>query len=373
MVCIAAFIILILAGVVIAFLSIFKRDLGRKYLKVLKKSWHCFSRHLTFRKCDTNFQDDVKTALLKKVALKKPQLIKPLSKVIEIASVLIVVITVWSLVEGVKAGLALWTLGTCNVSHPASCALGAESCSIDEEDLNWFSEWGEIIGAIPDRLKNWNANDYIITPSVLLNDVDEKYKANDDAAVVLDVIDPGCSVCLSSFRNQLKKEDYMKSHKVNLMVYAIKDGEGNYKFKNSGVVEKYYYALALLSEKAEEAKRADHEETTKNTELENPYKGLALKLINRIFTEKNKENKNWQPIFNDELSNEDAEKEIKAWLKEWKLNDKQIKTVVDKTTAEETKNHIEKVRAKVENEIKPKGIPTMIYDGQKHMGLFKAE
>ena len=66
MVCIAAFIVLIVVGIFVAFLSIFKRDLGKKYLKVLKKSWHCFTRHLTFRKCDTSFQDDVKTALLKK-------------------------------------------------------------------------------------------------------------------------------------------------------------------------------------------------------------------------------------------------------------------------------------------------------------------
>lgn len=125
MVCIAAFIILIVIGIFVAFISIFKRDLGKRYLKVLKKSWHCFTRHLTFRKCDTSFQDDVKTALLKKVVLKNPKAVKPLSVTIEVASILIVIITAWSLVEGIKAGLALWALGTCNVSHPASCALGA--------------------------------------------------------------------------------------------------------------------------------------------------------------------------------------------------------------------------------------------------------
>ena len=107
MVCIAAFIILIVVGVFVAFISIFKRDLGKKYLKVLKKSWHCFTRHLTFRKCDTSFQDDVKTALLKKVVLKKPEAVKPLSITIEVASILIVIVTAWSLIEGVKAGLAV--------------------------------------------------------------------------------------------------------------------------------------------------------------------------------------------------------------------------------------------------------------------------
>ncbi len=99
MVCIAAFIILILIGIVVAFLSIFNRDLGRKYLKLLKKSWHCFSRHVTFRKCDTNFADDVKNMLLKKVVIKKPTWVKPISITIEVASILIVVVTALSLIH----------------------------------------------------------------------------------------------------------------------------------------------------------------------------------------------------------------------------------------------------------------------------------
>ena len=349
MVCIAAFIVLIVVGIFVAFLSIFKRDLGKKYLKVLKKSWHCFTRHLTFRKCDTSFQDDVKTALLKKVVLKKPGAVKPLSITIEVASILIVIVTAWSLIEGIKAGLALWTLGTCNVSHPASCALGAESCSIDEEDLNWFSEWGEIFAAIPDRLKTWNAKDYFVDPIETINKID-----TDGMEAALDVMDPGCSVCLSSYRNQLKDEKFMKKHAVYIILYTIKNSDGSPKFKNSELLTNYYYALLQLS-----------------VTNPNPYDGLSLKLIDRLYTGKNKDDRNWQPLFNNDYDNETAEKVIKEWLKEWGLSDANIKTVAEKTKSAEVKDQIEKVRKMVEEEIKPKGIPTMIYDGQKHLGLYK--
>lgn len=342
MICIAAFIVLIVVGVFVAILSIFKRDLGKKYLQVLKKSWHCFTRHLTFRKCDTSFQDDVKTALLKKVVLKNPKAVKPLSVTIEIASVLIVIITAWSLIEGVKAGLALWTLGTCNVSHPASCALGAESCSIDEENLNWFSEWGEIFAAIPDRLKNWNAEDYLIDPKVAIN-------PDSSAEPALDIIDPGCTVCLSSYRNQLKDTEFMNRHKVYLLVYPIRDGDG-YKFKNSGLLTNYYYALLLAGDE---------------------YQGLSLKLIDRLFTGQSEDSQGWQYLFDNVYDAETAEKTIKSWLKEWGLSDSQISAVQKKTTSDEVKNYLQRVNDIVENQIKPKGIPTLIYDGQKHLGLYK--
>ncbi|MBQ8991992.1 hypothetical protein IJ103_03390 [Candidatus Saccharibacteria bacterium] len=358
MVCIAAFIILIIVGVFVAFLSIFKRDLGRKYLKVLKKSWHCFTRHITFRKCDTSFQDDVKTALLKKVVLKKPEAVKPLSIMIEIASVLIVLVTAWSLIEGVKAGLAIWTLGTCNVSHPASCALGAESCSIDEEDLNWFSEWGEIFAAIPDRLKTWNAEDYLVTPVESINELALSDYELEGTPSALDIMDPGCTVCLSSFRNQLKDTEFLKNHIVYIMLYVIENPDGTPKFKNSDLLTNYYYALLL---KDAEAGKGD----------DSTYADLSLKLLNRLYTESSPSHQNWQYLFNNEYDAATAEATLKSWLKEWGLKDAQIKSVAEKATSDDVKAHIAKIRTMIEEQIKPKGIPTLIYDGKKHLGLYK--
>ncbi|MBQ3305956.1 hypothetical protein IJH02_00765 [Candidatus Saccharibacteria bacterium] len=352
MVCIAAFIILILVGVVVAFLSIFNRDLGRKYLKVLKKSWHCFTRRISFRKCDTSFSEDVKTTLLKKVVIKKPKLVKPLSVALEVGSILIVVITVWSLIEGAKAGLALWTLGTCNVNQPANCALGSEICSLEETNLNWFEEWGEIFKNIPDRLKNWSAEDYFVEPMPSLN------KAENPSTTALDIFDPGCPVCMQSYKNQLKNQNFLNKHKIYLMIYPIKLSDGNYKYQNSGIIAKYFNALTLLSKETETASK-------------NPYKDLDAELINRIFTEEDQDGVNYQSAFNNNYSKETAEKTIKDWLGEWGLSADEVKRVTDYANGEEVKSRMAKIAEVVENEIKPKGIPTLIYDGKKHLGLYK--
>ncbi len=348
MVCIAAFIILILIGVVIAFLSIFNRNLGKKYLKVLKKSWHCFSRRITFRKCDTKFSDDVKNILLKKVVIKKPKLVKPISITIEIASIAIVVLTAWSLIEAVKAGLALWVFGTCNVSQPANCALGAESCAIDEADLNWFTEWGEIVKNIPDRLKTWKAEDYLVDDVKPLLE-----KSNKDAELALDIIDPGCSVCQRSYKNQIEDEKFLKNHAVSLMLYPIKLDDGSYKFKNSKTLTHYFYALNRMEDD------------------QLGVSGLELKLIDRLFTEQDKNGINFQTVFNNDLEEKEAEKLIQDWLKEWGLDDKKVKKVQEKAHSKEIEELIEEIAKIVEEKVKPKGIPTMIYDGKKHLGLYK--
>ena len=120
MVCIAAFIILCILSIFVAILSIFRRDLGKKYFKVFKKSWGCVGKKLTLQKCETNFKEDIKNSILKKVVVKRPHLVKPISVAIEVAAVLIVVITIWSLVTAVKSGLSLWALGTCDIVQISS-------------------------------------------------------------------------------------------------------------------------------------------------------------------------------------------------------------------------------------------------------------
>ena len=134
MVCIAAFIILTIIGLFVAFISIFKRDFGKRYLKVFKKAWGCVGKKVRLQKCETGFKEDVKNTILSKVIIKHPNWVKPLSIVMEVVSVIIVAITVWALATAIKSLLALWALGTCNVTKPAACSLGAEVCSIDEEE-----------------------------------------------------------------------------------------------------------------------------------------------------------------------------------------------------------------------------------------------
>ena len=199
MVCIAAFIILAIIGVFVAFISIFKPKIGKAYLKAMKKAWGCLWKKVRLQKCETGFKDDVKNTLLSRVMLKHPKWVKPLSIVIEVVSVIIVLVAVWALLTAVKSLLALWALGSCNVTKPSACSLGAEVCSIDESEPSnpleatgrWFTEWGEIFEAIPDKFKTYKAEDYDFNYITVPGE-------GADKPVAVDIFDPGCSVCMMS-------------------------------------------------------------------------------------------------------------------------------------------------------------------------------
>ena len=358
MVCIAAFIILLIIGVFVAFISIFKPKVGKKYLKTLKKSWSCFGKRVTLQKCETGFGDDIKNDILAKVAARKPKFVKPLSITIEVASILIVIVAAWSLVEGIKAGLALWTLGTCNVKHASSCTLGAEVCSIDDntEPQNpieyiglWFSDWGEIFGAMPDKFRSWDTSNFDFAGITINHDEGDYY--------AIDIFDPGCSVCLSSFRTQYET-GFFKDHKVQLVPFPIQDESGNLKFKNSEMIVRYMYASYKYGEPRDAKDGAD---------------SVAFQIIKRIYTEKNADGDNWQSIFNDVYSNEETEVELTAWLKEFGYHTDERNAIKELAKSDETSQLIQKNNNIVVNDIHAKGIPTMIYDGHKHTGKYEVE
>lgn len=348
MVCVAAFIILCLVGVFVAFLSIFRRDIGRKYLAVFKKAWGCVGKKVRLQKCDTNFKDDVKNTLLSKIVLKHPGWVKPLGTAIEVGAVLIVVITVWSLVESIKALLAIWVFGTCNVSQPASCALGAEVCGIDAEKPTnpiewtgrWFSEWGEIFSNIPDKFHTWNVEDYAVEPYSYAGPY------NAEHPLALDIFDPGCTVCLQSYRNQ-KSSGFFERYNTILMIYPIELPDGSYKFANSDLIARYVHAANLL-----------------NTDY-------ASRIIDRLFTESDADGNNYQVAFS-LMSRDEAEKTLQAWLKDFGASAKEISAIAAKIDSDEVTKIMQEIKQAVEEKIHVKGIPTLIYDGKRHHGRFDA-
>ncbi len=356
MVCIAAFIILALIGVFVAAISIFKPKIGKAYLKALKKAWGCLWKKVRLQKCETGFKDDVKNTLLSRIMLKKPQLVKPLSIVIEVGSILIVIIAVWAILTAIKSLLALWALGSCNVTKPSACSLGAEVCSIDESEPTnvfeatgrWFTEWGEIFEAIPDKFKNYNAEDYDFNYISINND------ENETLPYVIDIFDPGCSVCMISYRNQ-KEAGFLNNHNVRLVPFAIQDADNNYKFKNSEIIVKYMFAA------------------------EGVRKGTGKKIIDKIFTDKNSEGLSYQNKFNEDYTQDEAINKLKQWLKDFGLNEEEITKTQEYTEGKPFKDGqtIDELLAKnreiVEKQLRVKGIPTMIYDGKRHTGLWKNE
>ena len=348
MVCIAAFIILALIGIFVAGISIFKPKIGKAYLKALKKAWGCLWKKVRLQKCETGFKDDVKNTLLSRVMLKKPKLVKPLSIIIEVFSVVIVVVAVWAILTAIKSLLALWALGSCNVTKPSACSLGAEVCSIDESEPTnvfeatgrWFTEWGEIFEAIPDKFRAYNAEDYDFNYITINN------SENEDLPYAVDIFDPGCSVCMVSYRNQ-REAGFFEKYNVRLVPFAIQDSDDNYKFANSDVVVRYMFAA------------------------EQVQAGVSLEIIDRIFTGKNSEGISYQNKFNEDYSRDQAVAKIKAWLAEFGLKEGEIAEISEIAEYPEITTKMQENREIVENQLRVKGIPTMSFDGARHTGLWQ--
>ena len=349
MVCIAAFIILALIGVFVAVISIFKPKVGKAYWKMFKKAWGCLWKKVRLQKCETGFKEDVKNTLLSRVIIKHPKWVKPLSVIIEIVSIVIVVVAVWALLTAIKSLLALWVLGSCNVTKPSACSLGAEVCSIDESEPTnvfeatgrWFTEWGEIFEAIPDKFHSYNAEDYNFNYITVEG-------AGENKPIAIDIFDPGCSVCMMSYRNQ-KASGFFDEYEVRLVPFAIQDTDNNYKFKNSGIVVRYMFAA------------------------EQVRSGLALQLLDHIFTEKNEDDISYQNLFNEDYSKEEAVEQLESWIEADGVDKDGILEIRQISEYPEINNKMSENRNIVENELRVKGIPTMIYDGKKHTGLWKSE
>lgn len=436
MVCIAAFIILSLISVFVGFLSLFNKQLGQKYWAVFKKAWHCVFKKVRLQKCDTNFKDDVKNTLLRLLVLKHPKLLKPASIFIETISVLIVFITVWSFIIAIKSLLALWVFGTCNVSEPSQCGLGAQSCTIDQSEPTdlagkigrGFSEWGEIFSAIPDRLKTWQEKEYILTSSIPLikitNDDNQDQTKRlfdfyrnrtvpESEKIAINIVDPGCVVCMQSYRNQ-KQSGFFDRYFTVANLYAIPNTSGGYKFDNSKLIADYLNSAVFLVQVYLEDyftdTNFDLNTLSKHSELEKLLR-LPTKLIDRLYSE-SKDNRKFIDIFNYSYDAKQSLDELDAWSKEFGLSknyrqllykiiqsrhqsrfdqkvsskDALVSTISKNSLDKKTKESIEKLSQKlseklnandqkikelVEQRIKAKGIPVEIYDHKKHNGLFK--
>ena len=337
-----------------AVISIFKPKVGRSYLKMLQKSWGCLWKKVRLQKCETGFKDDVKNTLLAKVIVKHPKWVKPLGIMIEVVSVIIVVVAIWALITAVKSLLALWALGSCNVTKPSACSLGGEICSIDESEPKtpiegigrWFEEWGEIFEAIPEKFRSYDMTGYdfaYITVGASANS-----PAADTLQVAVDVFDPGCSVCMASYRNQ-QADGFFDRYDTRLVPFPIQDADGSYKFRSSELITRYL----LAAEKFE--------------------KGLAVKILNPLFTEKNADGRQYQNLFNDQFDAEEAQAQLESWLAAAGKSPEEIAQIRETANSSEITDEIARNKAIVEGDLNIRGIPTIFYDGAKHTGLYQAD
>lgn len=359
MICIAAFIILALCLLTVPIIRIFNKKLANNIVSLFKKSMHCFSRRVILRKCDTSFKDDIKNSLLRKVVLKHPGWVKPLSHGIEVASVLIVIVTVWSLLVGVKSLVSLYVYGTCDVVNPNACLLGTtESCSIDEAPIdftkdplgwtgNWFKQYGDAIAAIPTRMKHWEAKDY------LPEQVSYYGGYHADRPLALDIFDPGCIICKRSFAAQ-KQSGFFDKYNVVLLPYPIKSSttSNGYKFQNSYLVASYLIATQIKP-------------------LDGATNPVAWQIAERMYTGTTKDGDSYQNAFNVAYTESKAESVLKDWLRDFGYNDQQVDEISKLAHSDQVKKAIDKNYDIVDNQVKTKMIPTVIFNGQRHDGEFK--
>lgn len=356
MVCIAAFIILAVLVLAVPLIRLFSRRLADQIMTLFRRSTHCFTRRITLRTCDTTFAEDVKGTVLRRVVLRHPSWVKPLSALMELLSVLIVLTTIWSVLVGAKSLVSLYVYGTCNPTTPSSCSLnGSEACTIDAVPVafnerpvrwigEWFSEFGEAIMAIPTKLKHWEARDYLPSQVSYYDGYDRR------KPTALDIIDPGCTVCANSFKKQLAR-GFFKKYNVVILLYPIKDGRGGYKFPNSYLVAQYLVAVQLKP-------------------LKKSGQPMIWQMIKRMYTGKTADGDSNQNAFNVAYDQAKAERVLKDWLRDFGYSDQQLEEIAKLARSDQVAKIIEDNTRLVNDKVKTKKIPTEIFAGQRHDGGF---
>ncbi|MDK2899231.1 MAG: hypothetical protein PWQ10_418 [Patescibacteria group bacterium] len=352
MFCIAAFIVL-------AVISIFSAS----HRKLAKQALSCTLHRVTLRPCDSSFKEETKNKILSHVANKTPRLVKTADIGIEVASFLLVIFTVWSLIVTVESGLNLFVWGTCNPSNASSCSLSSESCSIDQvkksfweltmegKPYQWFineaQSFGNTIANIPTRLQKWEATNYLPKNATY-------YQAKDSAKkTALEITDPGCSVCARLFKN-IKEASFDNKYNLTYIAYPIKKpGETDeYKFPNSYTITKYLESLKI-------------------NPLNNQTTPTDWQILERVFTWKDDSGIAYQVKLNSLMNTNETISLLRTWLKDIGYSQLQINQIEMDANSQEIANIIKENSRIVENNIKTVSIPTIIFDGHRHEGLVK--
>lgn len=351
MLCIAAFVVLLVLSAVSA-----------KYRRLLRRAWGCVSRKLTFRPCDTTFREDVKNSLLAPLALRSPRLVKPASIAIEATAWVMVLSLVVSGYIVARSGLNLVAYGTCNKQNPQACSLSAtQGCSIDAQtpgflesigrgDVvgafgNEFSSLADTISAVPGRFRTWDAAQYATSHASYLGGYRE------GLPTALEVIDPGCAFCAQLFRN-VEESGFAEANNLTYIVYPITLSFVP-KFPNSPLVAEYLTAIQLV-------------ESAAGAPADDPTDWFILE---QIFTGVRDDGTGWQVWLNEQASADEAEAQLQAWLADAGYDEEAIAEVDTLADSAQVDERIAQGQAVVEEEIRTLTVPTLIANGDLHLGV----
>ena len=101
--------------------------------------------------------------------------------------------------------------------------------------------------------------------------------------------------------------------------------------------------------------------------------GLAKILLEHIFNDRDENGDYYQVVFGEDYSEKQVLQLIEAWLLEAGLDQKAFEEVKTIANYPEIADKMSENHNIVMNQLKAKGIPTMIYDGKRHTGIFKSE
>ncbi len=355
MFCIAAFI-------VFAILAVFSAS----FRPLAAKAWHCVLRRVTFRPCDISFGEEMKSKLVGKLIFSHPRLARFLNRWIDWISFAFVALSIWSLLYVANAGLNLWVYDTCNPGTAESCSLSGEACGIDQSSLGFsqaitekrLGEWasgpfvrfGETVSRIPDRLKTWEAKEYLGPSATFYRPLDES------KPYALEIIDPGCTFCKKLTKN-MKDAGVMERANVSYLLYPILTSEtGEYKFAHSLLMASYI-------------------EATKRVPLATGDTSIAAdwQLLNKIFAEPDGNNVDLQTTFNIGMMKPDAEQALKALLHEIGYTLAEIERITTLAASEEVQESLSAQRSIVEERIRTIKIPTLLFGGRRYDRVINAQ
>lgn len=350
MLCVVAFVVVLVLSAVSA-----------KYRRLLGRAWGCVWRRVTFRPCDTTFREDLKSSMLAPLALRAPRLVRPASIAIEVIAWIMVLSFVVSLFILGRSGLNLFVYGTCDKQDGQSCSLAAEMCSIDAgppgfwESVgagdvigafgNEFSSLGETIGAVPSRLREWDAAEFASDDATYLGGYVE------GRPVALEVIDPGCRFCAQLFRN-MREAGFDRTHNVTYLVYPIGSDDGP-RFANSPLVASYLTAIRLFEARAEDPPAAVTADWF---------------ILEKLFSGQNDDDLDWQLWMNNATAAE-ARAQLEVWLGEAGYDQAQITQLAALAASDETADALARTREVVEDDIRTVAIPSLISGGRLRAGL----
>lgn len=354
MFCIGSFIILAILGIFSA-----------RYRKLAKEAWQCVARKATFRKCDTTFKEDLKSRLLSGMAARRPRLARFFEKWIEVLAFLFVVLTIWSLLTVLRSGLNLYVYDTCHPSNAESCSLGAQSCSIDSAQpqfwhslktghlLSWAhadaKQFVDTIERVPDRMKKWQPLSYTTSTSTYYNKFDPA------KPTALEIVDPGCEFCARLFEN-IQTAGVENRYNLTYIAYPIPNAaKTGYKFANSYLIASYLEAIKSQPGPAGLAVPADWQ------------------VLQRIFTWHDNGGPLFQTNINYLYNRTQVQALLQKWLGQMGYSDQQVRAVADAANSQSVKNQIAKNRQTVERKIRTVKIPTLLLGSRRYDGVADAK